>query len=310
MIYKYTNEYIQKKQREYVIAFRITIGMIQLGLFLIALSIFRTYQDIYVERKIDPDNLKIGDGTVYTYEITDNPVEVYDGCYAVKAGDDYILMKNISDKIEKLKKTGSVKVKGVTEKIDENTELAIIALRSFRYNGYSAEYSKKYSSFCLNCSDIDFKDKLDKDHQLGKVFGYVVLVFALIWEWVSRSRNAIKNLRPACGSVIYSHQEIDDQANLPASEWIKDNEVYITPKIVIGTNMGITAVEYTDIKEICVKKAPHTRSKPSRKTYYTYKVIAKTANNKRLVLCDNEKIDWKLKATIIEKCGSDIWTEE
>ncbi len=310
MKYKYTNEYIQKKQREYVIAFRITIGMILLGLFLIALSIFRTYQDIYVERKIDPDNLKIGDGTIYTYEITDNPVEVYDGCYAVKAGDDYILMKNISDKIEKLKKTGSVKVKGVTEKIDENTELAIIALRSFLYNGYSAEYSKKYSSFCLDCSDIGFYDKLKQDHPFGYVFGLTVVVFALIWEWVSRSRNAIKNLRPACGSVIYSHQEIDDQANLPASEWIKDNEVYITPKIVIGTNMGLTAVEYTDIKEICVKKTSHTRSKPSRKTYYTYKIIAKTANNKRLVLCDNEKIDWKLKAAIIEKCGSDIWTED
>ena len=100
MKYKYTNEHIQKKLREYVIAFRITIGMILLGLFLITLSIFRTYLDIYVERKIDINNIKPGDKTIYTYEITEDPVEIYEGYYAVKTADDVILMKYIDDEIK------------------------------------------------------------------------------------------------------------------------------------------------------------------------------------------------------------------
>ena len=116
MKYKYTNEHIQKKLREYVIAFRITIGMILLGLFLITLSIFRTYLDIYVERKIDINNIKPGDKTIYTYEITEDPVEIYEGYYAVKTDDDVILMKYIDDEIKELNKNGYVKVKGVIQK--------------------------------------------------------------------------------------------------------------------------------------------------------------------------------------------------
>lgn len=309
MKYKYTNEHIQKKLREYVIAFRITIGMILLGLFLITLSIFRTYLDIYVERKIDINNIKPDDKTIYTYEITEDPVEIYEGYYAVKTADDVILMKYIDDEIKELNKNGYVKVKGIIQENKSDSGLQAAALQYFIDNGYSGKDSVKYSEFYLSCTSIVFKDKLDKDHSVGKVFGYIVLVYAFIWELLSRSRNAIKNLRPACGSTGYSHQEIDDQANLPVSEWIADNEVYITPKIIIGTNRGLTAVEYTDIQKVYVKKTSHIRSKTSRKIYYTYEVIAKTANNKSLVLCDGEKLSPKLKAAIIEKCGSDIWKE-
>lgn len=310
MKYKYTNENIQKTVRMYAICFRITIGMLLLGLFLIALSIYRTYSDIYVERRIDFDNIVQDDKTIYTYEITEPPVEIYEGFYAVRTGEELILMTNIDDEIKELNTNGYVKVKGVVRENKSDLVLFIDSLNYFINKGYSNKESSNYSSFYLSCDRIDFRDKLQKDHGVGMAFGIFVLVLALIWEVVSRSRNAIKNLRPACGSVRYTHQEIDDQANLPVSKWIADNEVYITPKIVIGINRGIAAVEYTDIQQVYVKKTSHTRSKPSRKTYYTYKVIAKTANNKRLVLCDNEKIDWKLKAAIIEKCGSDIWTED
>ena len=52
MKYKYTNEHIQKKLREYVIAFRITIGMILLG---VVSDNFEHIQDIfrYIRRKKD-----------------------------------------------------------------------------------------------------------------------------------------------------------------------------------------------------------------------------------------------------------------
>ena len=129
----------------------------------------------------------------------------------------------------------------------------------------------------------------------------------------SRSFNAVKNLRPACGKVRFSHEEIDAMANHPRSEWIAENEVYITRDVIIGMNRGLAAVEYSDIRKIYVKKHWHFESKrPGRRTgkeYYTYKVIAQTQDNKRVAICENEDISAKLRSVIKKKCGLDIPTD-
>ncbi|MBR1893408.1 MAG: hypothetical protein IJ815_07755, partial [Lachnospiraceae bacterium] len=92
---------------------------------------------------------------------------------------------------------------------------------------------------------------------------------------------------------------------------------YITPKIVIGTNKGLTAVEYDDIQKIYVRSRWHTEAsglsiKRHRKyryrEYYTYQVIVKTKNHKRLILCDSRSINISaLRKAIEEKCGRSVW---
>ena len=129
----------------------------------------------------------------------------------------------------------------------------------------------------------------------------------------------IKHLRPACGSIRYTPEEIDEQANMPGAEWLNGCDIYIAPKIVIGTNKGMTAVEYDDIKEIYVRSRWHTEANGlSRKRhhkyryreYYTYQVIVKTENRKRLILCDSRNFNQAaLKKAIEARCGRSVWVD-
>lgn len=227
--------------------------MISLAVFLIFISLLSTYKDLSTDRKIDPDNLHIEDETIYSAEITETPVEVYPHYYAVRTDKDVILMRGINEAIKEQQVVGYVKVKGILKNTLSKAKAS--AEKYFIDNNiYSSENMKKHSSFFMDCDKIGFTDRLTDEHPVGMVFGITLLVFWAMWESVSRSINAIKHLRPNCGSIRFTHQEIDDQANLPNSKWISSNDVYITPKIVIGLNRGLTAVEYSDIEKIYVKK--------------------------------------------------------
>ena len=315
--YKYTNENIRKKIKDDEKSFYISIAMISLAVFLIFISLLSTYKDLFTDRKINPDNFHIEDDTIYSAEITETPVEVYPHYYAVRTDKDVILMRGIKEAIKEQQVVGYVKVKGILKNTHSKAKAS--AEKYFIDNNiYSSENMKKHSSFFMDCDKISFTDRLTDEHPVGMVFGITLLVFWAMWESVSRSINAIKHLRPNCGSIRFTHQEIDDQANLPNSKWISSNDVYITPKIVIGLNRGLTAVEYSDIEKIYVKKKRHTESnkfrkrpfKRTRKKYYTYKVIAVTGNKKRLTLCENRGIDQQLRPTINEKCVRDVWADD
>ncbi len=320
MRYKYTNEHIQKIIAADDRCFRVSLVMLLLAALLIFSSIYNTYKDIYTDRQIDIENIHPIFDTIYSAEITEPPVQICPdrfNClyYAVRVGDDVIIMRGIKDAVKKQQETGHAKVRGVFKKLDIGSEVAEAADRYFIDNKiYSAADSLKYSLLFMDCAKISFRDKLTDDHPVGLVFGITLLVLYAVWELVTRSMNAVKHLRPACGSVRYTHEQIDELANLPESKWLDGYDMFLTPKAVIGLNRGLAAVEYTDIEKVCVRKKWHTESKGvgRRKKYtdyYTYKVIAKTKNRRRVVLGENRSVSGELKRAVDEKCGIGVWED-
>lgn len=320
MRYKYTNEHIQKRIKEDKRSFYVSLVMLLLAALLIFSSVFNTYREIYTDRHIDTENIQFDEKTVYSAEITETPAEVCQDknnnhYYAVKVDDHVILMRSITDAVKKQQETGYAKVRGVFRKLDLGSPVAEAADRYFIDNNiYSVADSLKYSLFFMSGAKISFRERLHDDHILGVVFGITVLIVWAVWESVSRSLNALKHLRPACGSVRYTHKQIDEMANLPESKWLENFDLYLTPKSVIGLNRGLAAVEYSDIEKVYVKQKWHTEStgvgkRRKYKDYYTYRVIAKTKNHRRIVLGESRSVSAELKQAIEQKCGSDVWEE-
>ncbi len=186
----------------------------------------------------------------------------------------------------------------------------------------SLSFYHTYQDVCVNGVNDRFMHRLTDEHPLGLVFGITLLILLGLWESGSPTLNVTKHLRPACGSVRYTPEEIDEQANLPESEWIKLYDIYITPKLIIGVNRGVTAVEYDDIDKIYIKRKWHTEgygmeTRSSRKNffksreYYTYRIMVVTKNNKRLCLSEtrNGGKMQDLKDKIRKRCDRDVWPD-
>lgn len=180
-----------------------------------------------------------------------------------------------------------------------------------------------YQDIYVNGFNDSFMHRLTDEHPLGLVFGITLLILFGIWESGSPVSNSIKHFRPACGSVRYTPEEIDEQANLPESEWLLLYDIYITPKLIIGVNRGVTAVEYDDIDKIYIKRKWHTEgsgmeTRSSRKNfyksseYYTYRIMAITKNNKRLCLSETKNSGKMpdLRNKIKEHCDRDVWPDQ
>lgn len=312
---RYKNEHLRAQVLENAAGMRILAAVGLFGLFLCFMSFYNTYKDLYEKREIRfTDMLGLMDDTVYTVEITERPEELYPSYYMVKMGDNALFVTYISDDLKRLDETGYVKVRGVLRKFPENKQdIADTAQRYFTENHYyddNIKLKERASTHYLAAVTPPFGEKLTEDHPLGLVFGLTILfVNALCIHWTG-TLNVIRHLRPACGSVRYTPEEIDEQAELPDSEWLPLSGMYVTPKLLIGTQKGMAAVEYGDVKKAYIKPKWHTERKnkyaskhDKYKDYYTYQLVIWTKNHRKLIMCDSRSIEDSIKEMIGERCG-------
>ncbi len=184
---------------------------------------------------------------------------------------------------------------------------AFLCFLSF-YNAYKDLPSEKGYMYLLT-----------NEHPLGLVFGITILIVnSLCIHWAG-TVNVIKHLCPACGSVRYTPEEIDEQANHPESVWYDNAKIYITPKTIIGTQKGMSAAEFTDIEKAYMRAKWHTqrstpnytpRSKRKYDDYYKYQLVIRTKNHKKLIMSNSQHFEKEIIETIKEKCGPDVWIEK
>ena len=124
-----------------------------------------------------------------------------------------------------------------------------------------------------------------KVHPIGLVFGITIWILVAVMMHFGGTLNLLKALRPACGETRYTPEEIDAQANMEDAVWIGGLGICLAPEIMIGTVKGVTAVKYDEIARIGVRRKLHTMEK---RDYYTYRVVVKTINGKRLIFSDTK----------------------
>ena len=322
----YRNEHLRKQVEKNTQLLPLYIVMVLGSAILIFLSFFRTFRDIKNYPVIDFDSVEEYADTTCKVEITEVPVELVSGYYIAGTGENAVVMKKTDKAAADVKRKGHAVIIGTLRsfrKVDrEIEESAKQYLADHGY--YDPEKRERIAHYYFRCSDANFFSILIAKHPLGLCFGVSILIFAWIGMYLERTLNVIKHIRPACGSVRYSRKEIDEQADSPESVWINGYDIYVTPKILIGTNKGMTAVEYKDIKRVYFQEKWHREAlRGSRKitlsgrethTYhdaFTYRLIVVTQNNRRLIMCDSSSgDDGGLKRYIDEKCGPDIWGPE
>ena len=325
---KYQNEHLREIVQENTLGMWLIVTMLIFGAFLCMMSFYYTYTDIYTERELKfTDILGLADDSIYTVELTEMPEEIYPSYYMVKIGDNAILATYIKDEVKQFSKTGHAKVRGVLQGFSESrADIEKAAVEYFEKNNYYTDNDKLKTwaaHYYHYCYDISFFDRMTDRHPLGLIFGITILfVTSLCMHW-SRTLNVFKHLRPACGSVRYSPEEIDEQANRVESVWLAGYDIYVTPEILIGTNKGMTAVRYDDIKKVYIRSKWHTEAIPGtrrirrghvrykHREYNTYQVIVVTKNNKELKMCDSRHTGGaSLKKHIDERCGPGVWAEK
>ena len=165
---------------------------------------------------------------------------------------------------------------------------------------------------------------LSEQHPIWLAFGITALISGAICINLSRGLNMLKHLRPACSSKRYTPEEIDAEANSPDAKWYAEYDIYVTPNVLIGTNRGMTVVQYSDIRKAYIRSRTHTetkwhpgsirgysflRSGPT-KTYETERLIIITKRHRRLVLSEDDYLSvGAIRKIIEEKCGPDVWKE-
>ncbi len=101
---------------------------------------------------------------------------------------------------------------------------------------------------------IGFWDEMIDHHALSLIFGLTFLiVFAIGFFSVDRYDLAQNCSLHTVGRPV-SPEEVDAEANDPASEWLPNLHVILTPRLMIGYYNGITVGRYEDIKELRIKK--------------------------------------------------------
>ena len=335
----YQNEHLNAQVKKNMFGMRFFIVMELLGIFLCLLSVLNTYRDIYTHKEIRfSDLLGLADDTIYNIDITEMPLELYPSYYMVQMGDNALFVTGIDDELEKLEQTGRVTVRGQLRAFTGEKEvIKQVARDYFETNGYYRDNQKIFdraAGHYLQCSDYSFIRIMCDDHPLGLVFGLVILIINSLCMCSEGTWYVYKHLHPACGSVKLSPQEIDEQANLPESQWFERPGLYCTPEILIGVKNGMTAVRYDDIEKICIRKKTHINWASSPKgtgmrtsrtyaasksgdiliwaasdssEYNSYQLIAVCKNQKKLKLCDATYIDQDVIDCIKEKCGPEVF---
>ena len=227
------------------------------------------------------------------------------------------MVTQIKKELEKCKEKDPVKVRGVLQYIPEDdTKLRQAALEYFdTHHCYddSRRLKQLASTHYLDCGWFDYSTILHDKHILGIVFGLTILIVNAMWMHVTGTRFLIRHFRPACGSVRYTPEEIDEQANCRESVWYPASGIYVTPKLLIGTQRGMAAVEYHDIRKAYISPVQRFRSAGVKhhkhRYYYTYQLIVKTKNHRRLCLSDGKSVEPAIISTIKEACGEAVWED-
>lgn len=179
-------------------------------------------------------------------------------------------------------------------------------------------FAEFYNAYKDLPSEKSYMYLLTNEHPLGLIFGITILIVnSLCIHWAG-TVNVIKHLCPACGSVRYTPEEIDEQANHPESVWYNNAKIYITPKTIIGTQKGMSAAEFTDIEKAYMRARWHTeRTTPyyktwaftKRKEYYKYQLVIRTKNHKKLIMSNSQHFEKDIIETLKEKCGPEVWID-
>ena len=290
---KYTNEKIRKQIKENSIFLRGIIVMLIISLLLIISGPVITY----IQRKIQtpvPDEPKNG-LVIYYAELTELPEELGSGYYSAEINGQKIILSfgsNIyGDIYRQLVDNGKAAIPGTFNYIsgskDDDTRNAARKIFREYYLPRTIEEHGYYYFHLINGSLLWESYKV---HPIGLVFGITIWILVAVMVNLGGTLNLIKALRPACGKTRYTPEQIDAQANMDEAVWLGGLGICLAPEIMIGTVKGVTAVKYEEIARIGVRRKLHAMEK---RDYYTYRVVVRTTNGKRLIFSDTKVIGFK-----------------
>lgn len=237
--------------------------------------------------------------SIYYGYVVGEPEKLAEGYYGVRL-DDYHFILHVSDsyvqnKINRdIEEKRSSKIHGTIVLLNKEEYINTCKSIADYYNRnnnpvYMTDYGYRY----LEVMDGNLLYETTKAHPLGLIFGITGFILeAMMIHW-SGTLKMIKYLRPKCGSRRYTDEEIDEQANMPDSVWLKSLGICLAPKIMIGIKKGIAVVEYDDISFIDVTSGKHLvqTSMNGGGTYEihdTYQIIVKTKQGKKLKFSDSK----------------------
>ena len=287
---KYTNEIIRKQIKENSIFLRGIIVMIVISLLLMISGPIITY----IQRKAQtplPDEPKTG-LVIYYAELTELPEELGGGYYSAEINGQKLILSFGSliyrDIYRQLENDGKAEIHGTFNYIVNEEEK--VAKRKIFEGCYLPRTIEEHGYYYFRLINGSLLWESYKIHPIGLVFGITILILvALMMHW-GGTLNLLKALRPACGETRYTPEEIDEQANMEDSVWVGGLGICLAPEIMIGTVKGVTAVKYDEIARIGVRRKLHTTEK---RDYYTYRVVVRTINGKRLIFSDTKVTGFK-----------------
>ena len=316
IINKYHNEHLRARVKDSVMLLPVIFWMLVAALFLMLLSVRGTWKDLYHGWPIDFDSLEGYSDIIYTVELEQTPKKLEGSYYIITQDGHPILARGLGEALYELRHTGHATIRGRVHRVPETSpEISLKAQAYYtKYGYYDSEKAQKVSMYYLDCETITFFSLMTDEHPLGLIFGITILIVAAIWIHTDGTLYVLRHIRPACGRTRYTPAEIDAQAEDPASIWIEDQGIIIAPDIIIGTQAGMTAVEYKDIAGLSIRTRTHTeRVGPKRRhatyrEYKTYDLVARTLSGKKLTLSKTGTSP-RLVEAINERCGPKIWEE-
>ena len=296
---KYTNENLRKQVKGNMMLFRFFMVSIVVSLWLIVSSPLITYIQTEKKYPIPFDKLKpsFSSFKIFYAELYELPEQLGETDYYEAEVDGhrfaFKMSRGLYRSVEReFEENGSAWVHGTinTIKDDENTEFAFLGIRTvFMKN------SGKY----LDCFSGSLYYEMTQAHPIGMVFGITWLIVVAVGMNAMGTLNVFKHFHPACGDTKYSVKEIDDQANMPDSVWLPTAGIYLAPKIMIGTQKGMTAVNYSEIKSVSIKASLHFERYKNRRRdkthdqyfeFETFQIIVRTKGGRRLKFSDTKSL--------------------
>lgn len=285
---KYTNENILKQVKANSDFFKGIIVMMIISLLLVISGPVITYIQRQKQAPLPADDPKTGFG-IYYAQLTEMPQELGSGYYAAEIDGHKIILSfgnHIYRQIRsELRRDGVASIHGTFSYISrENDDESKQAARKIFESVYLPRTIEEHGYYYFNCIDGSLLYESFKIHPVGLVFAITIwILVALICHWEG-TLNMIKHLHPACGKTKYTQEQIDEQANMEKAVWLPSVGIYLAPEIMIGTQKGVTAVKYDEIVRIRIKSKYHVMEK---RDYYTYRLIVKTTNGRRLIFSDS-----------------------
>ena len=322
--YKYTNKHIKCMAEHDFTMLKVVVVMALIGAILILSGPLTTYiqhkqqKPIPFAKMASPD---YGSFTIFYAELKEMPEKLVNGYYGARIGDDMLILQVGDSYAEykiraELEAKGSTTIHGTLRRVDKKNSLLAGEIDNFyQKNGYSRKADPNdFGYWCLECIDGSIMSEAVKAHPVGFVFGITGLILALLFSGMEGYFGALLYLRPICGSVKYTPEEIDEQANMEDARWVSGLGVCLAPKIMIGTARGIAVVEYGDIAKISIgngvklRSAGRGRSGRDRdgvkeySAYDIYYIVVKTKRGKRIFFSEDTRCSGSNYDEIYKRC--------